>query len=181
MILGIRLRSSRNILDSDAAAAIGDAFRQYIEAKRTFIAVYERCTLKGWPDLTAVVQHDTKFKNLVIQSQTLRFNHLLGRIPVEDPVWESLDSVLSRLENTWTDNDEANLSTESEEYRRVSSELALAEAALKPETLAEARNAAVKDPEWRDAADAFRIRHCAIDEKLKRVRRVPGDLNRGAP
>jgi hypothetical protein len=153
----------------DPAIAIRDIFRQYIEAKREFGAVAERCLLKGWPDRKAAVQSMSRLGNLVSEIELLRFEYLMSTVPVDAAVLKSFACIFDRLHKGWRDSEEVALREKNPTYRDVSRELEAAEAAKAagdPTALDGPFAGARGDPEYRNAFTALDKKHRHLEEQL---------------
>lgn len=154
--------------EPDPAIAIRDIFRQYIEAKREFGAIAERCLLKGWPDRKTAIQSTSRLGNLVAESEWLRFEYLMSAVPLDARVLKSFDSIFDRLDKGWGNSDELALREKNPTYRAVSRELeaAKAKAALDPTALDGPFAGATGDPEFRSAFAALDKKHRQLEEQL---------------
>ena len=159
--------------DSDnPAIAIRDIFRKYIEAKREFGAVAERCLLKGWPDRKAAIQSMLRLGNLVSEVELLRFEYLMSTVPVDAAVLKSFDCIFERLYKDWRDSEEVALREKNPTYRDLSRELEAAEAAKAakdPTALDGPFGGARGDPEYRNGFTSLDKKHRQLEEQLARL------------
>ena len=158
--------------EPDPAVAIRATFRQYIEAKREFGAVAERCLLKGWPDRKAAVQCTSRLGDLVAKIELLRFEYLMSAVPVDAMALKSFTCIFDRLYKGWQDSDEVALREENPTYRDVSRELEAAEAtkaALDPTALDGPFAGAARDPEYRNAAASLNKKHRQLEQQLGKL------------
>jgi hypothetical protein len=149
----------------DRASVVRDAFRQYTDAKREFLAITERCYLKGWPDRKAALQHFSKVCALIMEQESLRFDYLMSGIFVEAAVWKSLTGILNRISKDWKDSDEVALETNSPAYRDITNQLTAA-GPIDKAALDGPYKGAEGDPEFRSAIHAFNNRRIELDERL---------------
>jgi hypothetical protein len=154
------------------AIAIRDIFRQYVEAKREFGAVAERCLLKGWPDRKAAVQSTSRLGNLVSEIELLRFEYLMCAVPVDATVLKSFACIFDRLYKGWRDDEEVALRDRNPTYRDLSRELEAAEAtkaAADPTALDGPFAGARGDPEFRKAFASLDKKHRQLEEQLGKL------------
>lgn len=149
---------------------VRDVFREYIEAKREFLAVTDRCSLKGWPDRKSVLEDFSKMCAFVIEQEVLRFDYMLSGVPVEAAVWKSLEGILNRISKDWKDSDESGLAAKSAAYRDVSKQLAAAEAIVDKAALDGPFKGTQGDPEWKNAVRVFNDKRSELDKRLARLR-----------
>jgi hypothetical protein len=165
------------MVPDDPATAIREIFRQYIEAKREFGSVAERCLLKGWPDRKAAIQTTSRLGKLVSESELLRFEYLMSAVPVDATVLKSFACIFDRIYKGWRDSEEVALREKNPTYRDVSRELEAAEAtkaALDPTALDGPFAGARGDPEFRKAFASLDKKHRQLEEQLGKVAtRVP--------
>ena len=163
--------------EPDPAGAIRDIFRQYIEAKREFGAVAERCLLKGWPDRKTAIQSMSRLGSLVADIELLRFEHLMSAVPLDATALKSFAAIFDRLDKDWADSEEIVLREKNPTYRAVSRELEAAKAtkaALDPTALDGPFAGAKGDPEFQIAFASLDKRHRQLEEQLGRLAaRVP--------
>jgi hypothetical protein len=153
----------------NSVIAIRETFRQYIEAKREFAVVAERCLLKGWPDRKAAILSTSRLGNLVAEIEVLRFEYLMSAVPIDATMLHTFARIFDRLYKGWRDRDEAALREKNPIYRDVSRELEAAEAtkaALEPTALDGPFAAAARDPEYRSAAVTLDRKHRQLEEQL---------------
>jgi hypothetical protein len=167
--------------EPDPADAIRDTFRQYIEAKREFSAVAERCLLKGWPDRKAAVKSMSRLGDLVTEIELLRFEYLMSAVPVHATTLKSFACIFDRLHKGWRDTEEVALREKDPTYRDVSRELEAAEAtkaASDPTALDGPFAGAARDPEYQDAAISLDKKHRQLEAELgKLAARMPRIAN----
>lgn len=163
--------------EPDPAIAIRDIFRQYIEAKREFGVIAERCLLKGWPDRKTAIQSTSRLGTLVAETEWLRFEYLMSAGPFDAAVLKSFACIFDRLDKGWGDSEELALRDKNPTYRDVSRELEAAnatKAALDPTALDGPFAGAKGDPEFRRAFAALDKKHRQLEEQLGRlVARLP--------
>jgi hypothetical protein len=172
------VRRSRCMKDPDnPVIALRDIFRQYIEAKREFGAIAERCLLKGWPDRKTAIQSTSRLGNLVAETELLRFEYLISAVPLDATVLKSFACIFERIDKGWRDSEEVALRAKNPTYQDVSRELEAAEAAkaaLDPTALDGPFAGARGDPEFRNAFASLDKKHRQLEEQLEKLAaRVP--------
>jgi hypothetical protein len=143
-------------------------FRDYTAAKREFLAITDRCYLKGWPDRKAAVQHSSNVRALIIEQESLRVEYLLSGVTVEAVVWKSLAGILNRISKNWRDGDEGALEANSPTYRNITRQLAAA-GPIDRAALDGPFNGAKGDPEFLGAFHTFNKKRIELDERLARL------------
>jgi hypothetical protein len=152
--------------------AIQEIFRQYIEAKREFGAIAERCLLKGWPDRKAEIQSTMRLMTLVSEIELLRFEYLMSVTLLDSATLKSFALLFDRLYKGWRDSDEVALSAGNPTYRDVSKELEATKsikAAMDPAALDGPFAGAGQDPEFRNACAALDKKHRQLEEQIGTV------------
>lgn len=98
-----------------------DAARQYLNAQREFFVVFERCTLKGWPDKKGALRIAFELQALYCERERLRLKYL-GDSALGDAVWKSFTSISQirqRLEQGWEATDEEKLLKDDAAYALI--------------------------------------------------------------
>ena len=158
-----------------------EIFQSYLESKRELAADVDRLVLKGWPDRKSAVQALSQVTNLVMECEILRFEYLLGHVPLESPIWASLETITRRLHTEWRDTDEKILSDANAAYRDTMRKLDAAERNRNPAALDGPFNDARRDPEFGMACEAFAKRNGELDSEFGGLRsRWPEPSSRSA-
>ena len=101
------------------ALFVRDVFRQFFDARRSFLEVFERCVIKGWPDRKAAVRVNFRLQELFYARETLRLAHLVNHSASNEGAWgsyASLSNVHERLDVGWSDLDEDTLKNSDSAY-----------------------------------------------------------------
>jgi hypothetical protein len=150
----------------DAINALQEIFKGYLESKRGLAADVDRLLLKGWPDRKTAVLALSQVTNLVMECEILRFEYLLGHVPLESPIWASLETITRRLHTDWRDTDEKILSDANAAYRDIMRKLDAAERNRIPAALDGPFNDARRDLEFGMACEAFAKRNGELDSEF---------------
>jgi len=159
----------------DMMTPIRDVFCQYIESKRLFLSIAERCSIKGWPDRRAALQNSFRLQQLFNEREALRFDHLMNyhRFTVGD--WKSLQTISARLEQGWSASEEEALRHVNSRYDDLEREILACQASQDPEALDEPLRAVQRDSEYVSARDAISRRTLELDKHLARIRHIGKD------
>ena len=140
-------------------------FRAYIDSKRTFLAVAEACTIKGWPDRAATVRAAFRMQHLFCDQELMRFGLLVAiHVPGgESPkLFSSIGSISHAIHDNWTDVNERSLEQRNPTYASILAEISNCRAAIAQEALEEPLKMAGRDPEYLKARTILQesLREC---------------------
>jgi hypothetical protein len=155
---------------ADAIKALRAIFDSYLATKRGLAADMDRLVLKGWPDRKSAVQALSQVTNLVMECEILRFEYLLSYVPLESPIWKSLETIMQRLHTDWRDTDEKVLSDANAAYRDTAKNLKTAERNRNPGALDGPMKDARRDPEFGMVCDTFAKRNDELDRQFRALR-----------
>src|SRR5579859_6342284 len=100
---------------------------RYIDSKRHFLSIAERCSVRGWPDRKIAIRNAFRLQELFCDQEILRFEYLATTW--RDPAnitYKSLTSVSAisnAIHNEWTDAAEGALQQSNPAYRNLVQEL----------------------------------------------------------
>jgi hypothetical protein len=155
------------------AILVHDVFRQYLDARREFNVVLERCSVKGWPDKKADLRMSFRLQELFLERMALRLNHLQNSAS-EDAVWKSYtttSAVHERVQEGWKDSDEETLAKKDAAYAALQKEIGDLTATLDPPGLEGPFQMVKGDSELIAAAHDFDRKVRALDGQLSEPRR----------
>ena len=163
-------RASQRMGSADAINELRAIFERYLATKRRLGADMDRVVLKGWPDRKSAMQALSQVANLVMECEILRFEYLLSHVPLESPIWTSLDTITQKLHTDWHASDEKMLSGANAIYRDTVKKLEAAERSRKPAELDDPIEDARRDPEYRTVCEVFRQSNDELDRQLSALR-----------
>jgi hypothetical protein len=147
-----------------------EIFQGYLETKRSLAANADRVYLKGWPDRRIALQALSRATSLVIAFESMRLEYLLTHVPLESPVWTSLQTITERLHAGWQPDDENALSLQNPAYQHTMRELEAIEKVRNNESLAGPFKDARRDPDYAAACNAFAKANQELDRRFAALR-----------
>jgi len=150
----------------EKSTVVRDVFRQYLESKRAFLTVAERCTIKGWPDYKAAILDSYRLQFLFNERESLRFECLIETDDFCTGSWASVSSISRRLDRHWTDREERELVRRVRHYKEVVDEIAALQKKLVAGAIHEPLEAARRDPEYGTALLAIQEELRTLDARL---------------
>lgn len=100
----------------------------------------------------------------------LRFEYLLRHVPLDSPIWTSLQTITQKLHTDWHDSDEKMLSDANAAYRETVKKLEAAERSRNPRELEDPIKDARRDPEYRTVCEVFRKSNDELDRQFSALR-----------
>jgi hypothetical protein len=100
------------------------------------------------------------------EAELMRFDFLMGGGLDASAVCKSLESIMDRLYEHWTDAEDAALKQKNSDYGELARQLENADAARDPAALDGPFAAARGDPEYLAAAETLRTRYFELDKQL---------------
>ena len=160
------MRNDRSL--EDLLARLRDVWSQYIESKRQFLVVAERCCVRGWPDKRGDIRSAFRVQELYCQLERLRLEHLIATRKPDASflALDSLSAVSKIIHNQWTDADEDALRGASDEYLSLSQEIEKYRAVVDPTASSGPYQDALRDPEYAAARQAAAAAITACDKQL---------------
>lgn len=154
-----------------------EVFSRYVDSKREFWAIVERCSIRGWPDRQAALRNAFRLQELFCDCEYLRFEYLIsaerrsGGTMLKAPF--SISSISKRCNENWMDVEEKGLTESNPNYAIVVREIEACEAAMDRGALDGPFRAAQQDSEYIDARKALAetLRECDRDLGLPLVAR----------
>jgi hypothetical protein len=152
-----------------SARLVERVFLKCLEARNAFSLELERCSIKGWPDRSAAIRISTRVQELFSLQLSARLTHLVRRHGSDDALWSAYTStakVQERLQEGWSDQEEAVLQKENGEYAQIQIKIAQLQALADPAALEEPFGMARRDPEFIAAAWKLNNTVFALDREL---------------
>jgi hypothetical protein len=151
------------------ALFVRDVFRQFFDARRSFLEILERCVIKGWPDRKAAVRVNFRLQELFYACETLRLDHLVNHSSSNQAAWGSyvsLSNVHERLNKGWGDLDEATLKNNDSAYAAMQTEIEALRPLIDPAALEEPFRMAGRDPELLTATQDLEGKSRELNQQL---------------
>jgi len=130
-----------------------EAIARYLEAKREFIAVGEKCTLKGWIDHKSAIVEAFRLQRLYVEQEARRFEYVLSMDDGGER-WRSVTELFDRVGQAWGGEEEEALSALDAEYGARAAEIRQRVPLRQGQSVIKALEDASRDPEWNVAKDA---------------------------
>src|SRR5271163_1690238 len=89
------------------ATLIHDTFRKWVGSYFDFLNIAEQRAFIVTPDYKLAWQNAFRLQRLLKEQQGLRFEIWFGRGDLDQVTCQSLDSIATRLDEGWTDEEEA--------------------------------------------------------------------------
>lgn len=144
---------------------------RYIESKKHFLSIAERCCIRGWPDRKAEIRNAFRLQELFCDQEIMRFEHLVAiwRDPANTTCKSltSLSAISKEIQQEWTDPMEETLQQSRPAYKKLVQEIERYNAAMAPEALEGPFRDARRDPEYVSARDAAGEALAACDKQLE--------------
>lgn len=163
MRLGVHKAKS----ESNRAALVLSAARQYLYGQRELVQTMERCAIKGWPDRKAALSVAFRIQHLFHERELLRLEYLSHQTSPD--LWRSFTSislVRERLQQAWKADDEETLRRSEAGYVAVQKEIDDLQRVLDPVALDGPLNMAKRDPEVSTLARALERKLRDFDKQL---------------
>jgi hypothetical protein len=156
-------------IPADLTAGVRNILSRYVDAKNQFLATSKRCVIKGWPDKKEAINNANRMGVLQGELEILRFDFLASAVPVDQVLFRSLASIMDRIYKDWKDSEETALRNKSAAYREMVSETEALKAKLIPKELDGPFADVLGDPEYRSAANMFRMKYHEFDGELGKL------------
>jgi hypothetical protein len=128
-----------------------DTFDEWVKSYLEFLKIAERRALKVSPAHKQAWQNAFNLQRLLKRRQSFRFKYLFAGGKLDFATFKSLDSIAERLENGWTEADEADLRERNATYRDESRAIADIQSKWDPHALDDARQLLENDSKYREA------------------------------
>ena len=165
--LHMRLGVHKAKSESNRAALVLSAARQYLYGQRELVQTMERCAIKGWPDRKAALSVAFRIQHLFHERELLRLEYLSHQTSPD--LWRSFTSislVRERLQQAWKADDEETLRRSEAGYVAVQKEIDDLQRVLDPVALDGPLNMAKRDPEVSTLARALERKLRDFDETI---------------
>jgi hypothetical protein len=148
------------------ATVVQEVFREYVESYRQYLKIAERRAIELSPDRKLAWQNAFRLQNLLKERQALRFEYLFGRDKFDGVNLRSLSSIAARLDNGWSEADEAELKENLSIYRGISQEIEDIQSKWDPNALGDSSRAVDQDLKYCDALRTLADRTRKLEARL---------------
>lgn len=160
----------KHLSEDGRLLAIKEIFRRYAESKETFLKIAEMCSIKGWPDRKSYLRTLFRLQELYSTQEGMRFAYLADRHAMQVQCYDSLGSIVNRLQQDWSEEEETSLSDARPDYVVISKEIEINRGLLKSSEVDEPLSAVKRDPEYVRAERDFQGRYFELEKGMRRLR-----------
>jgi hypothetical protein len=156
---------------ADRATLVRDVFQQCVDARLEFNAVLKRCAEKGWPDKKSAIAIAFRAQEAMLKRLIVRMNYLLQHGSFAEAGWSAYTTtalVQRRLQEGWTDSEEAALARSDPAYAALQDEIANVRTMVAPAALDDPYEMAKRDPELIAAGHELNDKVWELDKQLSR-------------
>ena len=142
------------------ATIVREVFREYMESCYENMKITEQRALEASPDQEPILLNCFKLQRLLRERTTIRFEYLVSTISLDCALFKSLDDIQKRLDEEWTEAEEAAIKAGDAHYRDVSREIEAIQSKWVPDLLTAPLRELMKDGIYRteSLAHADKIR-----------------------
>jgi hypothetical protein len=148
-----------------------EVWLRYVDSKRHFLSVTERCSIRGWPDLKTAIRNAFRLQELFCDQEIMRFEHLatMWRDPASIACnsLTSVSAISKAIQQEWTETAEGTLQQSNPAYKKLVHEIEQCTASTTPEALDGPFRDARRDPEYIGARHAVQKALAACDKQLE--------------
>jgi hypothetical protein len=148
------------------ANIVHDVFRKYVESYRQYLKIAERRAVELSPDRALAWQNVFRLQHLLKERQALRFEYLFGRDKFDRVTLRSLSSITARLDNGWSEAEEAELKENLLIYREISQEIEDIQSKWDSNALGDSSRVVDQDLKYCDARQALADRTRKLGARL---------------
>jgi hypothetical protein len=156
----------RYFTKKNPATVVQEVFREYVESYRQYLKIAERRAIELSPDRKLAWQNVFRLQNLLKERQALRFEYLFGRDKFDGVNLRSLSSIAARLDNGWSEADEAELKENLSTYRGISQEIEDIQSKWDSNALGDSSRVVDQDLKYCDALRALADRTRKLEARL---------------
>jgi hypothetical protein len=156
----------RYFTKKNPATVVQEVFREYVESYRQYLKIAERRAIELSPDRKLAWQNVFRLQNLLKERQALRFEYLFGRDKFDGVNLRSLSSIAARLDNGWSEADEAELKENLSAYRGISQEIEDIQSKWDSNALGDSSRVVDQDLKYCDALRALADRTRKLEARL---------------
>jgi hypothetical protein len=148
------------------ATMVQEVFRKYVESYRQYLKIAERRAIELAPDRKVAWQNVFRLQHLLKERQALRFEYLFGRDKFDEGTLGSLTSIAARLDNGWSEEEEAKLKESLSIYRGIAQEIEDIQSKWDSNALGDSSRVVDQDMKYCDARRALADRTRKIEAQL---------------
>jgi hypothetical protein len=150
----------------NGATIVHDVFRKYVESYRQYLKIAERRAIALSPDRKLAWKNVFRLQHLLKEREALRFEYLFGRDKFDGVNLRSLSSIAARLDNGWSEAEEAELEESLAIYRGISREIEDIQSTWDPNALGDSSRVVDQDLKYCDARRALADRTRKLEVRL---------------
>jgi hypothetical protein len=154
---------------SQRAGLVKDIFQRCIDARLEFNSAIKRCASKGWPDRKGAIDVAFRAQEAMLTRLMTRLTYLIRQGTCADAEWRpyaTTSLVQKRVQEDWTDREEAALARSDVQYAALNNEIESLKKRADPTALEEPYRMMRRDPELIAAAHALDRKVRALDDEL---------------
>ena len=144
-------------------------FQQYIKATRQFWEIAERRAIYRSPNNQALLKAAFGLQILLIDRQSLRYEHLIRASSGEQIPWKTLADISHRLDSEWSEADERSIASSVPRYAYLSKEVDRLSASLDATALSDCITVLEQDSKYRSARQAIAMKVQQLRDRLNAV------------
>jgi phenylpropionate dioxygenase-like ring-hydroxylating dioxygenase large terminal subunit len=150
------------------ATVVHDVFSKYLESTREFWKTTQRRAMKGSRDWNPALQRAFRLQQVLIDRQALRFGYLLAGDALDSAGLRSLNDITVRLDQGWSEAEEARLIESNPTYEEVVREIKDIQSNWDPNILAEPLQELQRDEKYHAARRALADKVQELEDQLRR-------------
>jgi hypothetical protein len=154
MLLGYFMRTKKR------ATIVREVFHEYMESCCENMKITEQRALDASPDQEPILLNCFRLQHLLRERKKIRFEYLVSTNSLNCALFKSLDDIQKRLDQEWTEAEEAAIKASDAHYCDVSREIEAIQSKWVPDLLTAPLRELTKDGIYRmeSIAHADRIR-----------------------
>jgi hypothetical protein len=156
----------RYFVKKDGATIVHDVFRKYVESYRQYLKVAQRRAIELFPDRKLAWQNAFRLQHLLKEREALRFEYLFGRNKFDGVDLRSLSSIAARLDNGWSEAEEAEIKENLSVYTSVAREIEDIQSKWDADALGDSSRVVDQDLKYCDARRALAERTRKLEAQL---------------
>jgi len=158
MLLGYFMRTKKR------ATIVHEVFREYMESCCENMTITEKQALKASPDQEPILLNCFRLQHLLRERTTIRFEYLVSTNSLDCALLKSLDDIQKRLDQEWTEAEEAAIKASDAHYCNVSREIEAIQSKWVPDLPTAPLRQLMKD-------DIYRAESLAHADKIRELQK----------
>jgi len=148
------------------ATVVQEVFRKYVESYRQYLKIAARRAIELSPDRELAWQNVFRLQHLLKEREALRFEYLFGRDKFDGVTLSSLSNIAARLDNGWSEPEEAELKESLSIYGSISREIEDIQSKWDSNALGDSSRVVDQDMKYCDARRALADRTRKLEAQL---------------